>query len=144
MSSAKGAQDVVCQIKAMPRSPEAICIQADANDPTVSARKIVAETIAKFGSIDIIINNAANGSDQSLEDVEHRIFDTMFHTNVLFPLLLIKESIPYLNKRGRIVNVSSSGSRSRQAPLSARDSCLLTVVSSHAIFHFIFSHQSRP
>lgn len=103
------------QIKAFPGDPKAICIQADASDPTTAAPKIVAEVVENFGRIDIIVNNAANGSDQSLENVERSIFDTMFHTNVLFPLLLVKESVPYLNRGGRIVNISSSGSRSRQA-----------------------------
>jgi len=80
---------------------------------TVAAR-LVAEVVKKFGNqIDIVVNNAANGSDQTLDEVDGEIFDTMFHTNVLFPLLLVKESVPYLSKGGRIVNISSSGARSR-------------------------------
>lgn len=99
-------------------SPPAIAIQADGGDPTTAAPKIVAETIKRFGKrIDIIINNAANGSNQSLENVELDIFNSMFHTNVLFPLLLVKESLSYLNKGGRIVNISSSGARARQSSL---------------------------
>lgn len=114
VSSPKRAREVVSQIEASGES-KAIAIQADCSDPTTAAPKVVAETIQAFGKqIDIIINNAANGSDQTIEEVETEIFDTMFHTNVLFPLLLIKESTPYLQKGGRIVNISSSGSRSRR------------------------------
>lgn len=116
VSSAKGAQETVSQIESE-GSPKAIAIQADCSDPTTAAPKIVAETIKRFGKrIDIIINNAANGSDQFLENVDLAIFNTMFHTNVLFPLLLVKESVAYLSKGGRIVNISSSGARTRGFP----------------------------
>jgi 3-oxoacyl-[acyl-carrier protein] reductase len=98
-------------------SPKGFAIQADCGVPEHSASKIVAETVAHFGDkIDIIVNNAANGSDQSLAEVDRSTFDTMFHTNVLFPLLLIKESSPYISKRARIVNISSVGARARKKP----------------------------
>jgi 3-oxoacyl-[acyl-carrier protein] reductase len=114
VSSARAAEEVVSTIKALPGSPNAIAVRADASDPATAATKIVTETVDTFGHIDIIINNAANGSDQTLKVVEPCIFNTMFHTNVLFPLLLVKESMPHLRRGGRIVNISSSGSRSRQ------------------------------
>lgn len=96
--------------------PRGIAVQADCPDTAPSATKIVAETIKAFGPrIDIVVNNAANGSDQTLSEVDTAIFDTMFHTNVLFPLLLIKECTKYLSPKSRIVNISSSGVRARKA-----------------------------
>jgi NAD(P)-dependent dehydrogenase (short-subunit alcohol dehydrogenase family) len=129
VSSAKGAQETVSQIESE-GSPKAIAVQADCSDPTTAAPKIVAETIKNFGErIDIIVNNAANGSDQSLETVELDIFNIMFHTNVLFPLLLVKESMAYLSRGGRIVNISSSGARTRQLTLLYKCLMLLTTLS---------------
>ncbi|KAK5061101.1 hypothetical protein LTR84_007643 [Exophiala bonariae] len=113
VSSPEGAQATVSQIESESGgSVQAIAIQADCSQPTTVVAKLVAEVVKKFGNqIDIIVNNAANGSDQTLDQVDAEIFDTMFHTNVLFPLLLVKESVPYFSKGGRIVNISSSGAR---------------------------------
>jgi len=105
-------------------SPKGFAVQADCAIPEESAPKIVAETVARFGDkIDIIVNNAANGSDQVLADVDRPVFDTTFPTNVLFPLLLIKESNRYLSKGAHIVNISSSGSRAGKIGRSVPSSC---------------------
>lgn len=97
-------------------SPRGIAVQADSADAQVSAAKVVAETVEAFGPrIDIVVNNAANGDDQTLLEVDTAIFDTMFHTNVLFPLLLIKACAQYLGPKARVVNISSAGARSRKA-----------------------------
>lgn len=98
--------------------PRGIAVQANCADAAPSATKIVAETVKAFGPrIDIVVNNAANGNDQTLSEVDTVIFDTMFHTNVLFPLLLIKECTQYLSPKSRVVNISSSGARARKTLL---------------------------
>lgn len=85
----------------------AIAIQADCADAAASAKKIVGEVVASFGQIDIIVNNAGNGKDHSLSDVTEEQFNRIFHINLLFPLLLVQESVPYLQQKARIVNVGS-------------------------------------
>jgi 3-oxoacyl-[acyl-carrier protein] reductase len=93
-------------------SPKAIAVKADCADPVKAAPDIVNETVKAFGDkIDIVINNAANGDDHVLSEMTKEIFDTMFHTNVLFPILLVKECTKYLQKHTRIVNVSSTAAR---------------------------------
>lgn len=128
---------------------QAIAIQADCAEPTTAAPRLVAEVVKKFGSrIDIIVNNAANGSDQTLNEVDREIFDTMFHTNVLFPLLLVKESVQYLSKGSRIVNISSSGARSRTwfflpfPRIQVRSGTNQSLLCSHAVLDSLLGNQS--
>lgn len=93
--------------------PKGLAIQADCAKAELSAMHIVSSTTQHFSGsgVDIIINNAADGSDHTIDEVTRDNFDAMFHTNVLFPLLLIKECTAHLNRNARIVNISSSGAR---------------------------------
>ena len=89
-------------------------MQADSANSAESARLVVAEAHDTFGSIDIIVNNAADGSDIDLAAVTTENFDNLFHANLLFPLLLVKESRQLLRKKARIVNISSTSARRRK------------------------------
>lgn len=110
-NSAKSADEVVKELQGINPNIKAKAIQADAAKAEVSADKIVTEAAQLFGGIDIIVNNAANGEDLNLSAVTQKTFDACFHPNVLFPLLLVKQSKPILRKKARIVNISSSGAR---------------------------------
>jgi 3-oxoacyl-[acyl-carrier protein] reductase len=85
----------------------AIAIQADCADAAASAKKVIKEVVASFGKVDIIVNNAGSGENHSLFDVTEEDFNRIFHINLLFPLLLVQESVPHLQKKARIVNVGS-------------------------------------
>ena len=80
---------------------------------------IVASTREAFGDkIDILINNAgvlwANPiGETTLED-----YTGMFDINVRAPLFLTKAVVPHLRKPGRIINISSVGSRAGPPDLS--------------------------
>lgn len=87
-------------------------VQADCERATDSASKIVSEAKICFQEgIDIIVNNAADGSDISLGDLTAGNFDRIFHTNVLFPMLLVQQSWRHLRKNVRVVNISSTSAR---------------------------------
>ena len=108
VSSTK-AQDVLRELQSS--GTKAIAIQADCADAVASSKWVVEEVAASFGKIDIIVNNAGLGEDHSLFDVTQERFDRVFHINLLFPLLLVKESVPYLQQKARIVNVGSISGR---------------------------------
>jgi 3-oxoacyl-[acyl-carrier protein] reductase len=75
---------------------------------SIDAPKLVIDEAIKFdGGIDIIINNAGAGDEMWLKDVTYEHFDKIFHTNVRFPMFLMKESLPYIRKGGRVVNIGS-------------------------------------
>jgi len=89
----------------------------DAYDaPTAAAW--VEETVARFGRIDALVNNAGNGEQVHLMDDDDEALDRLWAVNVKAPLRMTRLCMPHLEKtgRGRIVNVVSlSGKRVRNA-----------------------------
>lgn len=108
-SAAKAADDVVSAIKSA--GGEAVALKADCMDKEAPAM-VIKKTVEAFdGGIDIIVNNAGAGDECYLKDVTYEHYDKVFTTNVRFPMFLVKESLPYLRKGGRIVNIGSVVSR---------------------------------
>jgi len=74
-----------------------------------SVAEAMENTSHKFGSIDVVINNAGygiGGSIEELSDVETRM---SFDVNVFGTLNVIRKALPYLRaqKSGHIINISS-------------------------------------
>lgn len=85
----------------------AVALKADCMSPD-APNLVISTAIAAFdGGIDIIINNAGVGDELWLKDATLEHFDKVFTTNVRFPMFLVKESLPYLRKGGRVVNIGS-------------------------------------
>ncbi len=78
-----------------------------------SASDIVEKTLAAFGRLDILVNNAAVSSTESLLDVTEAEWDKVFAVNVkaLFFLLQAAARAMKDSGGGRIVNVSSPATR---------------------------------
>ena len=75
---------------------------------------MVDETVAKFGGIDVLVNNAGMGVFGNLEDQTPEILDTVLGVNIKAPILITQAAIEHLKKsRGAIVNVSSLSSYMR-------------------------------
>lgn len=79
-------------------------------DVAVDAERIIAETIEKYGHLDILINNAGYCTYGTLETLKMEDYDAIMATNVRGPVELTKFAVPYLiESKGNIVNVSSIG-----------------------------------
>jgi len=74
---------------------------------------IVDKTIELFGSLNILVNNAAVSSVEALLDVTESEWDKVFAVNVkaLFFLLQASARVMKTSGGGRIINVSSPGAR---------------------------------
>lgn len=96
-------------------------IQADLLDPVANVPKIVQHAVEVFSDkhtnpetgklqIDIIVNNAALAGFAPLGAIAVEDFDRHYKMNVLAPILLVQEAMPYLpsDRSGRIVNISSA------------------------------------
>lgn len=100
------AENVVNEIKAM--GSTAVAIQADIaeSEPT---RKLVDETIARFGRIDILVNNAGITRDKSFrkmsEEEWHKVIDTNLSSAFNTCTVAIHKMAE--QKYGRIINISS-------------------------------------
>ncbi len=69
----------------------------------------VAETVERFGRLDIVVNNAAILVPGTLESIQPRHIDLIWQVDLRGPILLMREAVPHLRDAGggHIVNVSS-------------------------------------
>jgi NAD(P)-dependent dehydrogenase (short-subunit alcohol dehydrogenase family) len=74
-----------------------------------STGQALAEAAAKaFGRIDILVNNAANFTQRSVEDSTPEDWHKVLNVNVIGTAMVSKHAIPYLKKNGgAIVNIAS-------------------------------------
>ncbi|MFD3812444.1 SDR family oxidoreductase [Rhodococcus sp. NPDC058639] len=67
----------------------------------------VAQTVDRFGGLDIVVNNAAVGSFGALEDLTMDEIDAMLTINVRSTVVTIRESLTHMGSGGRIINIGS-------------------------------------
>ncbi len=71
-------------------------------------KKIVEETIKRFGKINILVNNAGVQYQQdTLENISDEQFDRTMKVNIYGMFYLTKEVLPYLKNGDTIINLSS-------------------------------------
>ncbi|XP_075980225.1 3-oxoacyl-[acyl-carrier-protein] reductase FabG-like [Anticarsia gemmatalis] len=81
-------------------------------DVTKDARKIVSDTVQRFGRIDVLVNNAGMFDLVSILDpFAMEKFDHIFRTNLRSVVQLTHLAAPHLiQTKGNIINISSAGS----------------------------------
>jgi len=72
-------------------------------------QKIIDETIAKYGRVDVLVNNAGFGIFDNMVDSKSDDFDAVFNTNVRSLYLITKGFLPHMIKEqsGTIINIAS-------------------------------------
>lgn len=72
--------------------------------------KAVAEAEAEFGSVDVLVNNAALIEQVPFDDVTEDLFKAVFAVNALGTFLGMKAVVPAMRRvgKGSIVNISST------------------------------------
>jgi meso-butanediol dehydrogenase / (S,S)-butanediol dehydrogenase / diacetyl reductase len=85
---------------------------ADISDPA-AVRGAFAAITARHGGVDVLVNNAALGHLQSIEQAEDELLQAEIGTNLLGPIYCIREAIPLMRARGGgdIVNITSESVR---------------------------------
>ena len=86
----------------------ALAIPCDVTSPT-QVTAAVRTAVEKFGRIDVLVNNAGQGLQASIEDIKADDFRALLELNVIAPVSLMQAVIPLMRKQGSgsIVNVSS-------------------------------------
>jgi 3-oxoacyl-[acyl-carrier protein] reductase len=108
-SDKTGAEAVVHEITKS--NGRAIVAQADVSNAADVAR-LFAEVNKAFGKPDILVNNAGVYATMPLEALTEEEFHREFNTNVLGPMLVIRESLKHFGPRGgSVVNIGSAASR---------------------------------
>ena len=83
----------------------AAAVTADLRQPE-SVRAAVAEALAKFGRLDVLVNNAGRFETAALEQISVEQWDAMFETNTRGPFLTAQAAHAHLKvSRGRIINI---------------------------------------
>lgn len=71
-------------------------------------QKVIDGAVEKFGSIDILVNNAAQQiTRESILDISAAQLDRTFRTNIFGQFYFVKAALPHLNKKGKIINTTS-------------------------------------
>lgn len=88
--------------------PNSLAVTTDVTKPD-EIKKLVAKTKKRFGRIDILINNAGQGYDASVEKININTLHKVFDLDVVGPLIAMQQVIPLMKKQrsGSIVNISS-------------------------------------
>lgn len=70
---------------------------------------VVSTTVAAFGKIDVLVNNAGIYGPKSLEDTDEALFERHYRVNQLGVFLGMKAVVPAMRKAGggSIINISS-------------------------------------
>ncbi|WIG95105.1 SDR family oxidoreductase [Myxococcus sp. SDU36] len=80
-------------------------------DLTVEAhcRKLVEDTVKRFGRIDILVNNAAYQGEavERFEDLDPERLERTFRTNILAMFHLVRHALPHMKEGSTIINTTS-------------------------------------
>jgi 3-oxoacyl-[acyl-carrier protein] reductase len=110
----KGLESLAAEIQGLGRS--VLTLVGDVSR-AADAERFVAETLARFGRIDVLVNNAAapHGADRRLVwEVPEEAWDLVLDVNLKGTFLMSRAVIPHMLSRrgGRIINMASvSGKR---------------------------------
>ena len=107
-SDQSGADKVVTEINAA--GGEALAVRADVSK-TDEVKALFDTTIARFGKVDLLINNAGIAIYKLIKDTSDDDFDRIFDINVRGVFLTLREAATRLEDGGRIINLSSSVTR---------------------------------
>jgi NAD(P)-dependent dehydrogenase (short-subunit alcohol dehydrogenase family) len=110
LADTKGCASVAAEIAE--KGGTAHAVLADVRDEK-SVGAMIAETEKQFGRLDILINNAAIGSNIppiAIEEIDAALWDEFMAVNVRGTFLCVRAAIPAMrrNNYGKIINLSST------------------------------------
>lgn len=103
---AEDADDTVRLVRETGRT--ALALPADLTDES-QCRAVADRTVAEFGRIDVLVNNAAHqmAAAHGIEDITTEQFDRVMRTNLYAMFWLTKAALRYMRPGASIVNTSS-------------------------------------
>jgi 3-oxoacyl-[acyl-carrier protein] reductase len=104
----KGADAAASVVKAIEAAGgKGIAIQADAADAS-AVKAAVEKTVATFGSLDVLVNNAGTAIPKTFEETTLAEIDSMFNLNVRGTFVATQAALKHMKSGGRIITIGSS------------------------------------
>lgn len=85
---------------------DSIVVKADVSKVS-DCKKLVEESVKRFGKIDILVNNAGVVNPKEMEKVSEDDWDEILDTNLKSTFFLSKFAAEHMRRGGSIVNISS-------------------------------------
>jgi NAD(P)-dependent dehydrogenase (short-subunit alcohol dehydrogenase family) len=111
VATARSASQAEAAFAAAPGFPARLLpVALDVTDERQAAAAAAA-AIARFGSIDVLVNNAGRGLLGAVEEASAAEVEAVFATNVFGLLNVTRAVLPHMRaaRRGQVVNISSMG-----------------------------------
>ena len=92
---------------------EYLILERDISDED-AVREIYGATLERFGRVDILVNNAADGDMDGIDTIEQitrKVIDDTFAVNVRGSILMTREFVKHRGDYGRIINFSTDAAQ---------------------------------
>src|SRR5438876_4343450 len=104
----KGADAAASVVKEIERAGrKAIAIQADATD-AVAVEAAVEKTVATFGGLDVLVNNAGTAIPKKFEETTLEELNRLIDINVRGTFVATQAALKHMKNGGRIIMIGSS------------------------------------
>jgi 3-oxoacyl-[acyl-carrier protein] reductase len=108
---ARGEADLVKAAKEVRErhGAEVLAVPADVTSYD-DIRRVVRETVARWGAVNILVNNAGGPPPGIFDDMDDAEWQSAFELNLLSTIRLVREVLPHMRKAGggAIVNIQST------------------------------------
>ena len=111
--AANAGDTAAVEVQLTEMSADYLVLESDISDEA-SVKAIYAAVMEKYGHVDVLVNNAADGDMDGLDTIESitaPIIDDTFAVNVRGTILMTREFVAHRGDYGRIVNLSTDAAQ---------------------------------